>query len=116
MTRPGPARGSFYQLISLADWTSLPRLRRPALILAGDDDPVIPLTNARIMHRLMPRSDLHIYHGSLRVGSASSGRGPDRTGDSAVMPAPGAGDDVQPGILPAGVRWARACRSSAAAR
>jgi pimeloyl-ACP methyl ester carboxylesterase len=33
------------------------------LILAGDDDPIIPLANARIMHRLMPRSELHIYHG-----------------------------------------------------
>jgi poly(3-hydroxyalkanoate) depolymerase len=66
VTRPGPARGSFYQLISLAGWTSLPRLprlRRPALILAGDDDPIIPLANARIMHQLMPRSQLHIYHG-----------------------------------------------------
>ena len=66
VTRPGPAWGSFYQLISLAGWTSLPRLprlRRPALILAGDDDPIIPLANARIMHRLMPRSELHIYHG-----------------------------------------------------
>ena len=66
VTRPGPAWGSFYQLISLAGWTSLPRLprlRRPALILAGDDDPIIPLANARIMHRLMPRSELHIYQG-----------------------------------------------------
>jgi poly(3-hydroxyalkanoate) depolymerase len=66
VTRPGPARGSVYQLISLAGWTSLPRLprlRQPALILAGDDDPIIPLANARIMHRLMPRSELHIYHG-----------------------------------------------------
>jgi poly(3-hydroxyalkanoate) depolymerase len=66
VTRPGPVWGSFYQLISLAGWTSLPllpRLRRPALILAGDDDPIIPLANARIMHRLMPRSELHIYHG-----------------------------------------------------
>ena len=65
-TRPGPAWGSFYQLISLAGWTSLPRqprLRRPALILAGDDDPIIPLANARIMHRLMPHSELHVYHG-----------------------------------------------------
>jgi len=33
------------------------------LILAGDDDPIIPLVNARIMHRLIPRSELHIYHG-----------------------------------------------------
>src|SRR5215469_10465178 len=66
VTRPGPAWGSFYQLISLAGWTSLPRLRRlrrPTLILAGDDDPIIPLANARIMHRLMPRSELHIYQG-----------------------------------------------------
>ncbi len=41
----------------------LPRLRPPTLILAGDDDPIIPLVNARIMHRLIPRSELHIYHG-----------------------------------------------------
>jgi poly(3-hydroxyalkanoate) depolymerase len=65
-TRLGPARGYFYQLISGAGWTSLPRLPRlrpPTLILAGDDDPIIPLVNARIMHRLIPRSELHIYHG-----------------------------------------------------
>jgi poly(3-hydroxyalkanoate) depolymerase len=65
-TRPGTARGYYYQLISAAGWTSLPRLRRlrrPTLILAGDDDPIIPLVNARIMHRLIPRSQLHVYHG-----------------------------------------------------
>jgi poly(3-hydroxyalkanoate) depolymerase len=65
-TRLGPARGYYYQLISSAGWTSLPRLPRlrpPTLILAGDDDPIIPLANARIMHRLIPHSQLHIYHG-----------------------------------------------------
>ncbi len=65
-TRLGPARGYYYQLISGIGWTSLPRLprlRQPTLILAGDDDPIIPLVNARIMHRLMPRSELHIYQG-----------------------------------------------------
>jgi len=65
-TRLGPPRGYYYQLISAAGWTSLPRLpwlRTPTLILAGDDDPIIPLANARIMHRLMPRSELHVYHG-----------------------------------------------------
>src|ERR1035441_3992459 len=64
--RPGPARGYYYQLASGIGWTSLPRLPRlqqPTLILAGDDDPIIPLVNARIMHRLIPRSELHIYHG-----------------------------------------------------
>ena len=65
-TRPGPARGYYYQLASGIGWTSLPRLPRlqqPTLILAGDDDPIIPLVNARIMHRLIPGSELHIYHG-----------------------------------------------------
>jgi poly(3-hydroxyalkanoate) depolymerase len=65
-TRLGPARGYFYQLLSSLGWTSLPwlpKLRPPTLILAGDDDPIIPLVNARIMHRLIPRSKLHIYHG-----------------------------------------------------
>jgi len=65
-TRLGPARGYYYQLISGIGWTSLPRLpklRQPTLILAGDDDPIIPLVNARIMHRLIPGSELHIYHG-----------------------------------------------------
>jgi poly(3-hydroxyalkanoate) depolymerase len=65
-TRLGPARGYYYQLLAGLGWTSLPwlpKLRPPTLILAGDDDPIIPVVNARIMHRLIPRSQLHIYHG-----------------------------------------------------
>ena len=65
-TRLGPSRGYYYQLLSSLGWTSLPRLpklRPPTLILAGDDDPIIPLVNARILHRLIPHSQLHIYHG-----------------------------------------------------
>jgi poly(3-hydroxyalkanoate) depolymerase len=65
-TRLGPARGYYYQLLASIGWTSLPwlpKLRPPTLILAGDDDPIIPVVNARIMHRLIPRSQLHIYHG-----------------------------------------------------
>ena len=65
-TRLGPAWGYYYQLLATAGWTSLPflpKLRPPTLILAGDDDPIIPVANARIMHRLIPRSDLHIYRG-----------------------------------------------------
>jgi poly(3-hydroxyalkanoate) depolymerase len=65
-TRLGPARGYYYQLIATLGWTSLPRLpklRPPTLILAGDDDPIIPVVNARIMHRLIPRSTLHVYQG-----------------------------------------------------
>jgi poly(3-hydroxyalkanoate) depolymerase len=65
-TRVGPARGYLYQLAAGAGWTSLPLLplvRQPALILAGDDDPIIPLVNARIMAGLMPGARLHVYRG-----------------------------------------------------
>ena len=36
---------------------------RASAILAGDDDPIIPAINARIMHGLIQRSELTIYHG-----------------------------------------------------
>jgi poly(3-hydroxyalkanoate) depolymerase len=75
--RPGPARGYYYQLASGIGWTSLPRLPRlpqPTLILAGDDDPIIPLVNARIMHRLIPGSELHIYHGGHLDLATRAGR------------------------------------------
>ena len=62
--RGGTGRGYLYQLLGTAGWTSLPWLpfiRQPTLILAGDDDPIVPLVNARIMARLMPRARLEIY-------------------------------------------------------
>ena len=65
-SRLGPARGYYYQLMSGIGLASLPRLRRlqpPTLILAGDEDPIIPLVDARIMHRLIPHSQLRVYRG-----------------------------------------------------
>jgi poly(3-hydroxyalkanoate) depolymerase len=59
-------RGYSYQVLAIVGWTSLPLLplmRQPTLILAGDDDPIIPAVNARVMHRLIPRSELTIYRG-----------------------------------------------------
>ena len=64
--RVGPPTGYLYQLLAGAGWSSLPfllRLRQPTLIMAGDDDPIIPLPNARLMHLLIPKSRLHVYHG-----------------------------------------------------
>src|SRR6202167_2102024 len=49
-------RGYLYQVIAMTGWTSLPwlwTLKQPALILAGTDDPIIPIINARVMARLM---------------------------------------------------------------
>ena len=31
--------------------------------MAGDDDPIIPLVNAKVIARLVPRSRLHVYEG-----------------------------------------------------
>ncbi len=66
LARIGPKRGYYYQLLAGAGWTSLPLLpliRQPTLILAGDDDPIIPLVNARLMHSMIPRNIFHIYEG-----------------------------------------------------
>jgi poly(3-hydroxyalkanoate) depolymerase len=65
-TRVGPRCGYLYQLAAGAGWTSLPFLpliRQPTLLLAGDDDPIIPLVNADVMRRLLPDAELHVYHG-----------------------------------------------------
>jgi poly(3-hydroxyalkanoate) depolymerase len=64
--RVGSPRGYLYQLAAGAGWTSLPflpLLTQPTLIVSGDDDPIIPLANARIMHRLIPDSTLHVFKG-----------------------------------------------------
>jgi poly(3-hydroxyalkanoate) depolymerase len=64
--RVGPPAGYLYQLAAGAGWTSLPflpLLRQPTLIISGDDDPIVPLANARLMNALIPRSRLHVYHG-----------------------------------------------------
>jgi poly(3-hydroxyalkanoate) depolymerase len=65
-SRLGPRRGYYYQLAAGAGWTSLPLLpliRQPTLVLAGDDDPIIPEVNPRLMARLIPNSELHLYRG-----------------------------------------------------
>lgn len=59
-------RGYAFQLYSITGWTSVPwlcRLRQPTLVLAGDDDPIVPLVNARILTRLIPDARLHVVRG-----------------------------------------------------
>jgi poly(3-hydroxyalkanoate) depolymerase len=63
-SRVGSRRGYLLQLLAGAGWTSLPFLpfiRQPVLLLAGDDDPIIPLVNARVMKNLLPRATMHVY-------------------------------------------------------
>jgi poly(3-hydroxyalkanoate) depolymerase len=64
--RPASPRGYVHQLMAGLGWVSLPWLpmiRQETLILAGRDDPIIPLANARIMRHLMPHASLHVHQG-----------------------------------------------------
>lgn len=58
-----PGRGYKYQLLAVAGWHSLywlHQIRQPTLVLAGNDDPIIPLTNMRVLASYLPNSQLHV--------------------------------------------------------
>ncbi len=73
--RSGGLQGYFYQMLGGLGWTSVPWLhflRQPTLIMQGDDDPLVPLVNAKIMHSLIPHSKLYIFHdGHLGLGTSA---------------------------------------------
>ncbi len=79
-TRAGSGRGYLYQLRAGVGWTSLPALlflRQPVLLLAGRDDPIIPLVNARLMTRLLRDARLHVYaDGHLGLVTLADDLGP----------------------------------------
>ncbi|MGI9017650.1 MAG: alpha/beta fold hydrolase [Euzebya sp.] len=65
-TRPPSLAGYAWQLGALRRWSSLPYLRNfrmPTLVMAGDDDPIIPLINGRMIARRVPGARLHIVKG-----------------------------------------------------
>jgi poly(3-hydroxyalkanoate) depolymerase len=64
--RPPSLYGYLSQVYAVAGWTSIPWLRRldtRTLVIAGDDDPIIPLANGRIMAALLPEARLHVVEG-----------------------------------------------------
>ena len=66
ISAPPPLLGYQWQLAAIAGWTSahwLHRLTQPTLVLAGDDDPLVPLANARFLARRIPRARLHVVAG-----------------------------------------------------
>ncbi|MDM0115231.1 poly(3-hydroxyalkanoate) depolymerase [Variovorax sp. J22R133] len=61
--RGGDPVGYRYQLMAMMGWTSLPwlwRIRQPTLVMAGNDDPLVPLINARMHALLLPNARLHV--------------------------------------------------------
>jgi poly(3-hydroxyalkanoate) depolymerase len=59
-------RGYLGQIYAISGWTSIPwlrTLRQQTLVLAGDDDPIVPLVNGRILARCIPHARLHVIRG-----------------------------------------------------
>jgi poly(3-hydroxyalkanoate) depolymerase len=78
--RPTSRAGYLLQLLAGVGWSSLPALpliRQPTLILAGNDDPIIPLVNARIMRALLPKASLQVFDdGHLGLLTSAGELGP----------------------------------------
>ena len=56
--------GYYFQMLAGAGWTSahwLSGLAQPTLVLAGEDDPLVPLPNAKLLTRLIPNARLVTY-------------------------------------------------------
>jgi poly(3-hydroxyoctanoate) depolymerase len=65
MHPPSPL-GYAYQLYAVAGWSSLPWLRRvsqPTLVVAGEDDPSVPLRNGRLLASRLPNGRLLVVKG-----------------------------------------------------
>jgi poly(3-hydroxyalkanoate) depolymerase len=66
MVRAPHGLGYYGQMLAGMGWTSIPwlhRLRQPTLVLAGNDDVIVPPINARIMARLIPNATYRIFEG-----------------------------------------------------
>ncbi len=60
---PPTVRGYSEQIFAAMGWTSyrfLPKLTMPTLILHGDDDPIVPLVNGKLLACRIPNSRLHV--------------------------------------------------------
>ncbi|MFM0117758.1 MULTISPECIES: poly(3-hydroxyalkanoate) depolymerase [unclassified Paraburkholderia] len=57
-------RGYLYQLLAASGWSSLPwlgALRQTTLVMHGNDDPIVPLTNAKILAARIPHATLYVF-------------------------------------------------------
>ena len=67
VARPPSQLGYLTQLAALTGYSTLPGLpliKCPTLILAGDDDPIIPIFNPRLLARFIRHSELAIVPGA----------------------------------------------------
>ncbi|MBV7260103.1 alpha/beta fold hydrolase [Erythrobacter sp. WH158] len=67
LLKPPSPRGYMYQLMCMLGWTSAPALpfllKQKTLIMMGDDDAIVPLTNGKFLSMLIPNSELVVMEG-----------------------------------------------------
>ncbi len=65
-TRPPGAWGYLGQMfaaMTFTNWPTMKLVRSPTLVIASDDDPIVPLVNARILACGIPDATLHVIEG-----------------------------------------------------
>lgn len=70
LSRPPDLLGYASQIYAVSGWTSahyLHRLTQPTLVVAGDDDPAVPVANSRFLAHRIPNARLHIVRGGGHV-------------------------------------------------
>jgi poly(3-hydroxyoctanoate) depolymerase len=76
-TRRASLRGVAFQIAAYSAWSSLPWLhtvRHPALVMGGEEDPLAPAENSRIIAARMPNARLHIVRGGGHLFPFDSAR------------------------------------------
>jgi poly(3-hydroxyalkanoate) depolymerase len=61
LLRSPKGAGYYYQLLALVGWTSahwLRGLQQPTLVMAGTEDPIVPVANGRLLATLIPHARL----------------------------------------------------------
>jgi poly(3-hydroxyoctanoate) depolymerase len=63
--RPPRSVASYlHRLGALSGWWGAPwSIQQPALVVTGDDDPIVPATNSRILAACLPDARLHVVRG-----------------------------------------------------
>ena len=64
--RPPSTWGYVGQLYAITGWSSLPWLHtlpHPTLVMAGDDDPIVPVVNGHLIAWRIPDARLHVVRG-----------------------------------------------------
>lgn len=61
---PRSVEGYLHRLSGLTGWWGMPwSIRQPTLVLTGDDDPIVPAGNSRILASMIPGSRLEVVAG-----------------------------------------------------